>query len=257
MSAMYLQNKYTTWYYCIINNAADRVLNSYTESHHIIPRSLGGTDKKSNLATLTAREHFVCHWLLTKMTSGEAKIKMTHALWGMRRTSNTQKRYSTAITSRVYEQLKIKRGKILSKQMSGEGNHMFGKTGELAPCYGRTGEKHPLFGKKMSAESSLKKSVALKGVPKSIESNKKRSESHKGKKHEYALGDKNVMRRPEVAAKLKVPKPKYTCKFCGRIIGNISNIRKHENACSANHTSSKYALSNDDVVCRDDQTRTS
>lgn len=103
----------------------------------------------------------------------------------------------------------------------------------------------------------LKKSVALKGVPKSIESNKKRSESHKGKKHEYALGDKNVMRRPEVAAKLKVPKPKYTCKFCGRIVGNISNIRKHENACSANHTSSKYALSNDDAVYRDDRTRTS
>ena len=108
----------------------------------------------------------------------------------------------------------------------------------------------------MSTESSVKKSVALKGVPKSAESNKKRSESHKGKKHEYALGDKNVMRRPEVAAKLKVPKSKYTCKFCGRIVGNISNIRKHENACSANHTSSKYALSNDAAVCRDDQTRT-
>ena len=65
----------------------------------------------------------------------------------------------------------------------------------------------------------------------SEETNKKRSESHKGKKHEYALGDKNVMRRPEIAAKLKVPKPKYTCKFCGRIVGNISNIRKHEKAC--------------------------
>jgi len=229
---MYIQNKYTTWYFNIINNVTNRVLDSYIETHHIIPRSLGGTNEKSNLVSLTAREHFVCHWLLTKMTTGEAKIKMFHALWNMRRANKTQKRYATAITSRVYEKLKIERSKILSKQMSGEGNHMFGKTGKLAPCYGRTGEKHPNFGKKMmSAESNEARRNKLKGKTWSEETNKKRSESHKGKKHEYALGDKNVMRRPEIAAKLKVPKPKYTCKFCGRIVGNISNIRKHEKAC--------------------------
>ena len=36
---------------------------SYTESHHIIPRSLGGEETVS----LSAREHFICHWLLLKM----------------------------------------------------------------------------------------------------------------------------------------------------------------------------------------------
>jgi 5-methylcytosine-specific restriction endonuclease McrA len=247
MSAMYLHNKYTTWYYCIINNATNKELISYSENHHIIPRSLGGSNNRLNLVKLTAREHFVCHWLLTKMTTGQDNIKMTHALWSMRRASGTQERYSTAITSRVYEQLKIKRSKILSEQMRGSGNHMFGKTGELAPCYGRTGEKHPLFGKKMSPESSRKKSAALTGVPKTIESNKKRSDSHKGKKHEYQLGDKNVMKRPEIAAKHKVPKPKFTCQFCGKIVGNISNIKKHEIVCKSNHKSSKYALSTDDA----------
>ena len=30
----------------------------------------------------------------------------------------------------------------------GENNHMFGRTGELAPGYGRIGDKHPMFGKK-------------------------------------------------------------------------------------------------------------
>jgi 5-methylcytosine-specific restriction endonuclease McrA len=238
MSAMYLHNKYTSWYYCIINNAINRQLDSYTETHHIIPTSLNGDNNKSNLVELTAREHFICHWLLTKMTEGNFKIKMTHALWSMRRSSKNQERYSTKITSRVYEKLKIERSKILSKQMSGNGNHMFGKIRELAPCFGRTGEKHPLFGKKMSVESNFKRSLALKGVPKSVESNKKRSESHTGKKHEYAIGDKNVMRRPEIAAKLKVPKQKYTCQYCSRIIGNISNIRKHEDVCKSTHTSS-------------------
>jgi hypothetical protein len=128
MSAMYLQNKYTTWYYCIINNATNRVLNSYTETHHIIPRSLGGSDEKTNLATLTAREHFICHWLLTKMTINENKIKMLLALQCMRREGKKQQRYSTAITSRVYEKLKIKLKNWQSERYSGNGNPMFGRS---------------------------------------------------------------------------------------------------------------------------------
>ena len=54
--------------------------------------------------------------------------------------------------------------KLKSKQMSGEGNHMYGKTGEQCPNYGKkhtpearakisaanTGEKHPMYG--MSGE---------------------------------------------------------------------------------------------------------
>lgn len=36
----------------------------YVEKHHIVPRSAGGTDDPSNLVYLTAREHFLAHWLL-------------------------------------------------------------------------------------------------------------------------------------------------------------------------------------------------
>jgi hypothetical protein len=36
----------------------------YTEGHHIIPRSMGGTDESNNITYLTAREHFIAHWLL-------------------------------------------------------------------------------------------------------------------------------------------------------------------------------------------------
>lgn len=38
----------------------------YTEMHHIKMKSLGGTNKKSNLVRLTAREHYICHILLYK-----------------------------------------------------------------------------------------------------------------------------------------------------------------------------------------------
>jgi len=84
MSAMiFINNKYTRWYYNIIDRAQTRLLNCYTERHHIIPKSLGGSNEFSNLVSLTAREHFVCHMLLTKMVTGIQRQKMVHAWWAM------------------------------------------------------------------------------------------------------------------------------------------------------------------------------
>jgi len=79
---MYLQNKYTKWYFDIIQQAQTRILpdGTYIEKHHILPRSLGGNNSKSNIANLTPREHFICHLLLTKMTEGNNLYKMKHAL---------------------------------------------------------------------------------------------------------------------------------------------------------------------------------
>jgi hypothetical protein len=44
-------NKYTKWYISIIENAYDRNLEKdlYVEKHHIIPKSLKGTNDKSNI----------------------------------------------------------------------------------------------------------------------------------------------------------------------------------------------------------------
>lgn len=47
--------------------ARETSLLAFTQNHHILPRALGGTDEKSNLVSLTAREHFLAHWLLYKM----------------------------------------------------------------------------------------------------------------------------------------------------------------------------------------------
>lgn len=41
--------------------------NVYCEVHHILPRSLGGSDDKENLVKLTAREHYMIHVLLAKI----------------------------------------------------------------------------------------------------------------------------------------------------------------------------------------------
>jgi cellobiose-specific phosphotransferase system component IIA len=64
---IFIDNKYTRWYYNIVTNAKSRISIGYTEKHHIIPKSCGGNNSKNNLVALTAREHFVCHLLLIRM----------------------------------------------------------------------------------------------------------------------------------------------------------------------------------------------
>ena len=120
-------NKYKNWYDSIIATATHRILTTYTEKHHIIPRSLGGDDNSANLVNLTAREHFICHWLLSKIHIGEAKHKMLHALRMLRAEKIGQTRYNTKITARVYANLKEEYALLQSKKLKGSGNGFYGK----------------------------------------------------------------------------------------------------------------------------------
>lgn len=140
---MYLQNKYTRCYYNIIQLAKARATSpDYTEKHHIHPKSLGGTNMSSNLVRLSAREHFICHRLLVRMTTGANKKKMAHAAWAMANQQNQhQSRYK--INSRKYEHLKREKVKLLSELHKG-------KIG-------------PNRGKKLSEDTKLKMSLAAKG----------------------------------------------------------------------------------------------
>lgn len=97
---IFIANKYTNWYYAIIQAAQSRTSDDYTERHHIIPKSLGGNNTKNNLVRLTAKEHFICHRLLTKMTNGYQKVKMLHALGKFVQNNHLQKR---ELSSRQYE----------------------------------------------------------------------------------------------------------------------------------------------------------
>jgi ssDNA-binding Zn-finger/Zn-ribbon topoisomerase 1 len=118
---MFLDNKYTRWYNNIILSANNRTLTGYVERHHIIPKCLGGSNEVNNMVMLTAREHFVCHYLLTKMVEGVFKKKMFNALNKMRQSKYTQDRY--IINSRQFAYLR----KGLSEYNKGSYNYMFGK----------------------------------------------------------------------------------------------------------------------------------
>lgn len=116
---------YNKLYNDIIENRKENIPTGYTEEHHITPRCLGGTDDKDNLVKLTAKEHFICHLLLTKMyTYGTIEYyKMCHAFLMMLKGSNNQQRY---ITSRKYEKMKIVFSKRMSVLQSGKNNSQHG-----------------------------------------------------------------------------------------------------------------------------------
>lgn len=108
---IFIDNKYTRWYYAIVDNAKTRSITGYTETHHIIPRSIGGSNQKDNLVKLTAREHFVCHMLLVKMLPSSQNQKLVYAAWCMIKLENKhQTRYK--VTSRVFQWLKEDAAKL-------------------------------------------------------------------------------------------------------------------------------------------------
>lgn len=69
---------YQKLYNNIIENAKllNRVksIDNYYEIHHILPKCLGGTNDEKNLVILTAREHFLCHKILTYIYPCNSKI---------------------------------------------------------------------------------------------------------------------------------------------------------------------------------------
>lgn len=78
---------------------------NYYEKHHIIPRSLGGNDAKDNLVLLTAREHFLAHYLLWKFNPCKETAFAFHGMCFMK--NNYQHRTYTMISSKVYQKLRI------------------------------------------------------------------------------------------------------------------------------------------------------
>ena len=91
---------YTSIYNSLIENAKARALNEYTESHHIIPKCMGGADDASNLVDLTPKEHYVAHHLLTKMYP--ENVNILYAFWAM----CTLPRDKVKVSAKVYSKVR-------------------------------------------------------------------------------------------------------------------------------------------------------
>jgi len=86
----------------------------YYESHHILPRCLGGSDKKENLVLLTAREHFLVHWLLVRINSKNHKL--VNAFWMMCSIKDKGNRKYIP-SSRIYQEARKLNAKLSSEKV--------------------------------------------------------------------------------------------------------------------------------------------
>lgn len=175
---MFLDNKYSKWYSALTNMAVNRTEEFEGEKHHIVPRSLGGLDTPGNVVKLTYREHFLAHWLLTKMTTGDDLQKMRFALHYMRRG---------------------RKGKITSWQYE----------------VGKRAVRAAMYGIPKTERQKIKISRANKGKKRTPEMVMRISEASRGRKHSEETKAK-MSAYQKVKQKNKTDKQKQAARDAGR-----------------------------------------
>jgi hypothetical protein len=197
----------------------------YTELHHVVPKSLGGNNNKDNLAELTAREHFIAHWLLTKMLSGTEQQKMAYACKRMMHSNNSnQHRYK--VSSRIYENLKIQLNTTLkNREFTNEWRDKLKQAARWRADHEDSAARETRRKTMIAANQTRKgeKRLATTGERNHMYGIRLTGESNHffGKKH-----TENTL------AKLRVAKPKFQCQHCNSIVGGKSNYERwHSNNC--------------------------
>ena len=169
----------------------------YYENHHILPRCLGGTNKKVNLVLLTAREHYVCHKLLHYIYHNSRGLCLAFFRMTFDKIKNRK------ISSRDYAYAKellnlIPVSKETKLKMSINSDHR--------------GEKNPMFGKKQSNESKEKNRL-----------------SHIGKAVNGPLSGKTRLGKKREKYKLKM----LICIYCNKDFSTSSHTRWHGDNCKS------------------------
>lgn len=190
---MFLHNKYTRWYFSIVDRSKVRILDGYCEKHHIIPKSMGGEDSDTNIARLTAREHFICHLLLTKMVIGVAKYKMVRAANALAHYRSN--REAIKVNSRIYQSLKEQYAASMRGPRSEETRRKMSEAAKKrvrsplsekhkqAIARGRTGKKHDKATRKKISEAAIEKFKSDEARQKLSESVKKRMADEDVRRH--------------------------------------------------------------------------
>ena len=143
---------YKKLYETLIHNAKERdMVDGYTEIHHIIPRSEGGSNDKDNLVELTPKEHFVAHklmymdnpnitsrvstmWFMSnnrQIQSGriyeQVRLQFINDVMGKPKSNEHKKKISEALTGKVRTEEHIANLKAALPDTHGENNSMYGK----------------------------------------------------------------------------------------------------------------------------------
>lgn len=190
---------YLKIYNQIIEHAKSVSRTGYLEKHHIVPKCLNGTNDPDNLVSLTAREHYICHWLLAK----HYNIKKLWGAFAMLSVSSTK--HQRINNGRQFERARIAR----TIASSGDGNGMYGKP---SACKSHTEETK----EKISLSKLGKKRTPFKRSPATEETKEKIRLAKLG----VPTGRKGIKAN------------KLECPHCRKIIGGEGNFsRYHGNNC--------------------------
>jgi hypothetical protein len=157
-------------------------VDGYAEVHHIVPRSLGGSDDAGNLIRLTARQHYVAHWMLARAIGGSA----SRSFFMM---SNLGK-YGK-VNSATYEIARMEYAEQVSKQLKGKPSQC-SFSDET-----RQKMRDKKLGRKLAPEHIEKMRLSRIGKKMSAEFCRKVSESKRGKgngRDGYVMSDDTKQR---------------------------------------------------------------
>jgi 5-methylcytosine-specific restriction endonuclease McrA len=160
------------------------------EKHHIVPRSMGGSNRKENLVPLSPRWHFIAHWLLWKAYKNS---KMANAFWTMACCNGIKlnsKTYAAVRNNAVKAIAQSKIGKTTSEKQKETVRRLM--TGKVFSEETRQKISLAKKGKKLSAEHIAKLVVIKTGKTASAETKAKMSLAKKGKKPNNWLGYKSA-----------------------------------------------------------------
>jgi hypothetical protein len=139
----FLKNKYSKWYFSIINNALScnrkKSKNVYFEAHHILPAAAFPEYKRFSLnrwnkVLLTSKEHYIVHLLLPFTTDNKShKAKYLKAFKIICFNSKNQQRY----TSKMYHLYR----EAISNSYKGEFNSQYG----VSKIYGENNNSCPVI----------------------------------------------------------------------------------------------------------------
>lgn len=205
---------YPKHYAALIERARLRSACDVTETHHVIPRCMGGGNESANLVELTPEEHFVAHQLLTKMHPTDRGLALGAAMMANYRNlaRGTNKGYGWLKRGLSEARIGVARTPEARAAISeGHKRSEKAKAARLLTAAGRVGSKH-------SEESRRKMSESCRGRPCSEETRERRSKSLKGRvfspEHRAKLsaalkGKRNALgavRSPETRLKMSLAK---------------------------------------------------
>lgn len=206
-------NYFRTYMMLVDSRRCRNATSEKTYIHHIVPKSEGGSDDKSNLVSLTAREHYIAHLLL-------AKIYNDQKMWCAVQMMGKKFRYNSRLFAQLMNNIiPWNKGKkdIYSQETKDRiskkllGRHLSNSTKDKM-SKAKKGRLNNFTGKHHTDETKARISNGQRGKPKSEES-KLKSSMKQGK------------RILQIDTQGNIVGDYWSCNVAEKITG-ISNIRR-------------------------------